>query len=160
MMIAKLNIKMPILITAFLSVIFLSACEQKEMPEMSVEDSASSYEPITELQIIDIEAGSGATAVAGQTVIVHYTGWLYEPESTDNKGPQFDSSVDRGEPFAFPLGGGRVIKGWDQGVDGMQIGGKRRLIIPAHLGYGDRGAGAAIPPGATLMFDVELLDLK
>jgi FKBP-type peptidyl-prolyl cis-trans isomerase FkpA len=150
MMIASFNYKFTIVIAAFLSVLLLSACEQKDTPEMS----------ITELQIIDIEAGSGATAVAGQTVIVHYTGWLYEPESTDNKGPQFDSSVDRGEPFAFPLGGGRVIKGWDQGVDGMQIGGKRRLIIPAHLGYGDRGAGAAIPPGATLMFDVELIDLK
>jgi FKBP-type peptidyl-prolyl cis-trans isomerase FkpA len=168
MMKAKLNIRLPVLIAVFLSVLFLSACEQKEAseieqketPEMSVEDSASSSESITELQIIDIEVGSGATAVAGQTVIVHYTGWLYAPETPDNKGSKFDSSVDRGEPFAFPLGGGRVIKGWDQGVDGMQIGGKRRLIIPAHLGYGDRGAGAAIPPGATLMFDVELLDLK
>jgi FKBP-type peptidyl-prolyl cis-trans isomerase FkpA len=150
MMIASFNYKLTILIAAFLSVLFLSACEQKDTPEMS----------ITELQIIDIEVGSGAAAVAGQTVVVHYTGWLYEPESPDNKGAKFDSSVDRGEPFEFSLGGGRVIKGWDQGVAGMLIGGKRRLIIPAHLGYGDRGAGAAIPPGATLMFDVELLDLK
>ena len=102
------------------------------------------------LQYWDIVAGTGATAVAGKTVTVHYTGWL-----TDGK--KFDSSLDRGQPFMFPLGAGRVIKGWDEGVAGMKIGGKRQLRIPPELGYGARGAGALIPPNATLIFDVELL---
>jgi FKBP-type peptidyl-prolyl cis-trans isomerase FkpA len=115
---------------------------------------------VTELQINDIEVGDGATATAGQTVIVHYTGWLYDPDAADNRGTKFDSSVDRGTPFDFPLGGGRVIKGWDEGVAGMNIGGKRVLIIPPDMGYGARGAGGAIPPNATLLFEVELLELR
>jgi FKBP-type peptidyl-prolyl cis-trans isomerase len=102
------------------------------------------------LQYIDLSLGTGATAQAGQTVSVHYSGWL-------ENGQPFDSSVDRGQPFSFPLGAGRVIKGWDEGVQGMKVGGKRKLIIPAHLGYGARGAGNAIPPQATLIFEVELL---
>lgn len=101
------------------------------------------------LQYIEMEAGVGAEAAAGQTVNVHYTGWL-----TD--GRKFDSSRDRGEPFSFRLGGGQVIRGWDEGVAGMRVGGRRRLIIPADLGYGSRGVGP-IPPGATLLFNVELL---
>jgi FKBP-type peptidyl-prolyl cis-trans isomerase len=102
------------------------------------------------LQYIDLKVGTGATAQAGQTVSVHYTGWL-------ENGKKFDSSVDRGQPFSFPLGAGRVIKGWDEGVKGMKVGGKRRLIIPSNLGYGARGAGGVIPPNATLIFEVELL---
>ncbi|HKC96101.1 MAG TPA: FKBP-type peptidyl-prolyl cis-trans isomerase [Nitrospira sp.] len=102
------------------------------------------------LQYIDLRVGTGATAQAGQTVSVHYSGWL-------ENGKKFDSSFDRGQPFSFPLGTGRVIKGWDEGVQGMRIGGKRKLIIPANLGYGARGAGGAIPPNATLIFEVELL---
>jgi FKBP-type peptidyl-prolyl cis-trans isomerase len=102
------------------------------------------------LQYIDLKVGTGATAQAGQTVTVHYTGWL-------ENGKKFDSSVDRGQPFSFPLGAGRVIKGWDEGVQGMKVGGKRKLIIPSNLGYGARGAGGAIPPNATLIFEVELL---
>ena len=102
------------------------------------------------LQYIDLRMGTGATAQAGQTVSVHYSGWL------DN-GTPFDSSLERGQPFSFPLGAGRVIKGWDEGVQGMQVGGKRKLIIPSHLGYGARGAGNVIPPHATLIFEVELL---
>jgi FKBP-type peptidyl-prolyl cis-trans isomerase len=102
------------------------------------------------LQYIDLKVGTGATAQAGQTVSVHYTGWL-------ENGKKFDSSVDRGQPFSFPLGAGRVIKGWDEGVQGMKVGGKRKLIIPSNLGYGARGAGGAIPPNATLIFEVELL---
>ena len=96
--------------------------------------------------------GAGATAVAGKTVKVHYTGWL-------TNGKKFDSSVDRGQPFSFSLGGGQVIKGWDEGVAGMKVGGKRQLKIPPDLGYGSRGAGGVIPPNATLIFDVELLDV-
>ena len=108
---------------------------------------------VTELQIENLVVGEGQEAKAGDTVSVHYTGWL-----TD--GTKFDSSVDRGQPFSFNLGAGMVIQGWDQGVAGMKIGGKRKLTIPSHLGYGDRGAGGVIPPGATLVFEVELLGIK
>jgi peptidylprolyl isomerase len=108
------------------------------------------------LQIIEVKEGTGATA-AGKTATVHYTGWLY---ANGQKGAKFDSSVDRGDPFSFPVGAGRVIKGWDEGVAGMKVGGKRTLIIPPALGYGARGAGGVIPPNATLMFDVELLAVK
>jgi len=111
-----------------------------------------------QLQKIDTVVGKGKEAVSGKTVVVHYTGWLYEPKAAKQRGKQFDSSVG-GEPFTFPLGMGGVIKGWDQGVAGMKVGGKRTLVIPAELGYGQRGAGP-IPPGATLLFDVELLDVK
>jgi FKBP-type peptidyl-prolyl cis-trans isomerase FkpA len=110
------------------------------------------------LKKIDTVVGKGKEAVSGKTVVVHYTGWLYAPKAPKQRGQQFDSSVGR-EPFAFPLGMGAVIKGWDQGVAGMKVGGKRTLVIPSELGYGARGAGP-IPPGATLLFDVELLDVK
>ena len=105
------------------------------------------------LKVEDLLEGEGAVAIAGQQVVVHYTGWL-----TD--GRKFDSSHDRVEPFDFALGKGHVIRGWDEGVAGMKIGGKRRLTIPPHLGYGARGAGAVIPPNATLVFEVELLDIR
>jgi|ERR1043166_1633247 FKBP-type peptidyl-prolyl cis-trans isomerase len=107
----------------------------------------------TGLIVEEIAVGEGAPAAAGQHVKVHYTGWL-----TD--GTKFDSSKDRGEPFSFPLGAGRVIKGWDEGVQGMKIGGKRKLTIPSDLGYGSRGAGGVIPPDATLVFEVELLGVE
>ena len=106
-----------------------------------------------EMQVEVLQAGDGAEATAGKNVSVHYTGWL-----TD--GTKFDSSVDRGQPFQFPLGAGRVIRGWDEGVAGMKIGEKRRLTIPSHMGYGERGAGGVIPPNATLVFEVELLGLN
>jgi peptidylprolyl isomerase len=109
------------------------------------------------LQIQDTQAGTGATPKRGQTCVMHYTGWLYV---NGQKGKKFDSSVDRGEPFEFPIGTGRVIKGWDEGVATMKVGGKRTLIIPPDLGYGARGAGGVIPPNATLVFDVELLGVK
>ena len=109
------------------------------------------------LQIIDTQVGTGATPKTGQTCIMHYTGWLYENGA---KGKKFDSSLDRGQPFEFPIGQRRVIAGWDEGVASMKVGGKRTLIIPAKLGYGERGAGSAIPPNATLIFDVELLGVK
>jgi len=105
------------------------------------------------LQYKDLAPGSGATAQSGKVAVVHYTGWLVD-------GTKFDSSLDRGEPFEFPVGGGRVIKGWDEGVAGMKIGGKRRLVIPPDLGYGAQGAGGVIPPDATLIFEVELLEVR
>ena len=107
----------------------------------------------------DIVIGKGNEAVSGAIVQVNYTGWLFDAKAADKHGTKFDSSIGRG-PFSFPLGAGRVIKGWDQGVAGMRVGGKRTLIIPSELGYGQRGAGGVIPPGATLVFDVELLDVK
>jgi len=113
-----------------------------------------------ELQKIDAKQGSGVEATVGKIAVVHYTGWLYDPAKPDNKGAKFDSSRDSGKPFDFPLGGGRVIKGWDQGVVGMKVGGQRTLIIPPDMGYGARGAGGVIPPNATLIFDVELLEVK
>ena len=106
------------------------------------------------LQYEDTVVGSGATAMPGDQVSVHYTGWLY---ADDTKGAKFDSSKDRGTPFEFALGGGQVIRGWDEGVQGMQVGGSRTLVIPPALGYGARGAGGVIPPNATLLFEVELL---
>ncbi|MGD9615899.1 MAG: FKBP-type peptidyl-prolyl cis-trans isomerase [Alphaproteobacteria bacterium] len=106
------------------------------------------------LKYTDEKVGTGDEAVRGKRVTVHYTGWLY---NNGEKGKKFDSSVDRGEPFSFNLGAGQVIPGWEQGVAGMKVGGKRTLIIPASLGYGARGAGGVIPPNATLIFDVELL---
>ena len=105
----------------------------------------------------DLVVGSGNAAASGQKVSVHYTGWLSQ---NGNKGTKFDSSLDRREPFVFPLGQGHVIKGWDEGVAGMKVGGKRKLTIPPQLGYGARGAGGVIPPNATLVFEVELLDVK
>jgi FKBP-type peptidyl-prolyl cis-trans isomerase FkpA len=117
---------------------------------------------VTQLIIIDREPGDPAAraAVTRNAVLVHYTGWLYDPSKPDGKGTQFDSSVGRPIPFGFIIGAGRVIKGWDQGVVGMKIKGKRTLIIPPHLGYGERGAGGGvIPPNATLIFDVELINI-
>ena len=114
---------------------------------------------MAELQKIDVVQGSGKEATGGD-VVVHYTGWLYEESAADKKGRKFDSSRDRNEPFSFNLGAGEVISGWDQGVAGMKVGGQRTLTIPPQMGYGARGAGGVIPPNATLVFDVELLDVK
>lgn len=129
-------------------------------PTIMSDPSSAQSKPSTTssgLQIIDTKPGTGAQPRSGQTVTVHYTGWLYE---NGTKGKKFDSSVDRNEPFSFPIGQGQVIRGWDEGVASMKVGGKRTLIIPPALGYGARGAGGVIPPNATLMFDVELLGVK
>ncbi|MQA28649.1 MAG: FKBP-type peptidyl-prolyl cis-trans isomerase [Luteitalea sp.] len=115
---------------------------------------------VTDLQITDVKPGNGAEATPGKLVTVHYTGWLYDANAADRHGTKFDSSRDRNEPFSFPLGGGRVIQGWDQGVAGMKVGGQRTLVIPARLGYGSAGMGGVIPPNAALVFDVELLDVR
>lgn len=121
--------------------------------------AATTAKAPTALKIVDRKLGDGATAEANSPVAVHYTGYLWDAAAPDNKGKKFDSSVDRGIPFGFMLGVGRVIKGWDEGVVGMKVGGQRTLIIPPDKAYGDRGAGAAIPPGATLVFDVELMSV-
>ena len=123
--------------------------ETKKESKMVKTESGLGYE--------DLVVGTGPSPVTGQTCVMHYTGWLWVNEA---KGTKFDSSVDRGSPFEFPIGRGRVIKGWDEGVSTMKVGGKRTLLIPPQLGYGDRGAGNVIPPGATLLFEVELLGVK
>jgi FKBP-type peptidyl-prolyl cis-trans isomerase FkpA len=129
-----------------------SQTSKQEKPAMS--------KSITELVKIDQVVGEGREAEPGFNVTVHYTGWLYDPSKPEGHGEKFDSSVDRREPFVFYLGGGQVIRGWDEGVAGMKIGGKRTLIIPSHMAYGERGAGGVIPPYATQVFDVELLGIK
>ncbi|MBH98970.1 MAG: peptidylprolyl isomerase [Rhodospirillaceae bacterium] len=134
------------------SVFVLTACTGGEMVESVTMDSG--------LVMTTLQEGSGGIAETGQYVGVHYTGWLHDPNVESGRGQQFDSSVDRGTPFRFLLGAGRVIAGWDEGVSGMLIGEKRELIIPSELGYGTRGAGNVIPPNATLVFEVELLSIE
>ena len=131
-----------------------SAESQISQKEMKLEKN------ITSLIIKDTIVGNGRQAEKGLAVTVHYTGWLYDPNQKDGKGKKFDSSLDRNDPFVFNLGGGQVIRGWDDGVDGMKIHGKRTLIIPPDMGYGSHGAGGVIPPNATLIFDVELPGVK
>lgn len=138
-------------LAACLTVLLLAACGSP--PPYTGGD-------VAELQRIDVNVGTGEPAIAGDEVSVHYTGWLYDQNAPDKRGQKFDSSRDRGEPFVFLLGAGRVIRGWDDGVAGMQRGGKRELQIPSGLGYGARGAGKVIPPGASLVFEVELLDIR
>jgi FKBP-type peptidyl-prolyl cis-trans isomerase len=113
-----------------------------------------------ELVITETQIGKGTEATNGRRVVVHYTGWLFDPSQPENKGTKFDSSRDRNEPFDFSLGAQQVIPGWDQGVAGMKVGGRRTLTIPPNLAYGAAGAGGVIPPNATLIFDIELLDVK
>jgi FKBP-type peptidyl-prolyl cis-trans isomerase FkpA len=136
-------------------VISALACAE-EKPATGAEGMSN----VTSLQITDTTVGNGAPATAGKEVTVHYTGWLYDEKAADHHGKKFDSSRDRAEPFAFRLGAGNVIRGWDQGVADMKVGGKRTLVIPPDLGYGARGAGGAIGPNATLVFDVELLGVR
>lgn len=149
----------PLLASAFfMALLATSACTADTQP--SAKDNSAMSKNVTELIKKDQKIGEGREAEAGNRVSVHYTGWLYDPSKPDNRGEKFDSSVDRGEPFEFMLGAGQVIQGWDQGVAGMKVGGKRTLIIPADLAYGSRGAGGVIPPNATLVFDVELLGIR
>ena len=145
----------------------LNACQAEsttnttnKSPQEKTAMTASTEANITQLQKIDTLPGTGREAEPGFNVSVHYTGWLYDETAEGHKGKKFDSSVDRKEPFDFALGAGQVIQGWDEGFAGMKIGGKRTLIIPPEMGYGARGAGGVIPPNATLIFDVELLDVK
>ena len=137
---------------AVMGTIALAACGAPELPPATV--------GVDQLQVTDLTAGSGAEAVAGKRVTVHYSGWLYDPAQPEAKGKPFDSSREAGRPFTFTLGAGQVIAGWDQGVQGMKVGGQRRLVIPHALAYGESGAGGVIPPRASLVFDVELLDVR
>jgi FKBP-type peptidyl-prolyl cis-trans isomerase FkpA len=122
---------------------------------------SSAAPPRGEFSQTDLVGGTGATALAGSRLTVNYTGWLYDPTKPESKGQQFDSSLSAGRtPFAFTLGAGQVIRGWDQGVPGMRVGGRRRLIIPPELGYGASGSGSTIPPNASLVFDIELLNVQ
>ena len=151
-----------LLSTAFAAALFAApAFAQDPKPTPAPEAAQKSESKMTKtpsgLQYQDTKVGTGASPQKGQTCVMNYTGWLWENGA---KGKKFDSSLDRGTPFSFPIGQGRVIKGWDEGVATMKVGGKRTLIIPPELGYGARGAGGAIPPNATLMFDVELLAVK
>lgn len=166
------------IIAAFVFAIFAAGCGQQDSQEGNATDTgAAEPEAIEEAAVSndqDVEvfaiapgltarilrSGDGQVAQAGDNVVVHYTGWLFDDTAENNRGDKFDSSVDRGEHFQFPLGAGRVIKGWDQGVEGMAIGELRELTIAPDMGYGDRGAGNVIPPGAILVFEVELFDLQ
>ncbi len=141
-------------------IILIGGCDMKNNENEKQETSTMTDTKMTELVKTDTKVGAGAEAVNNKLVVVHYTGWLYDTKADKNRGAKFDSSVDRGQAFDFMLGAGQVIKGWDQGVAGMKVGGQRTLIIPPEMGYGTRGAGGVIPPNATLMFDVELLDVK
>jgi FKBP-type peptidyl-prolyl cis-trans isomerase FkpA len=134
-----------------LALIVIAAC--------SATPQAHANGSVDKLIVIDHKVGTGAVAKPGMQVTVHYTGWLYDDTAKDKHGEKFDSSRDNGTPFSFTLGEGKVIAGWDQGVAGMKVGGTRTLMIPAALGYGDNGAGDTIPPGASLVFDVELLSV-
>jgi len=142
-------------ILAITAILAMSACGGRET------GSAAPVVPQGEqtLKIEQLQAGQGPAIRAGQHAVVHYTGWLYDAGAPGQRGEKFDSSVDRGQPFSFPLGAGRVIRGWDEGVAGMQVGERRVLVIPPDLAYGQRGAGGVIPPGATLVFEVELLGI-
>jgi len=139
------------------AVMSLIACSGKTPTAPAGAPAAST---VVALEATDLVTGSGAEATAGSRVTVHYTGWLHDPSAPESKGGKFDSSRDSGQPFSFVLGARQVIAGWDQGVQGMKVGGQRRLIIPPALAYGERGAGGVIPPGAALVFDVELLAVQ
>ncbi len=144
-----------VVLAALVGALALAACKP-QAPPPSMSDAAA----ITELAKDDVAIGTGEPIAAGQIAVVHYTGWLYEPGTPDHQGRKFDSSRDRGQPFRFAVGAGSVIPGWDQGVVGMQVGGRRLLMVPSSLGYGPRGAGRVIPPNAPLLFDIELLAIE
>ena len=134
-----------------LSLVLLAACAAPAPPAGG---------SVPELKLVDLQVGSGPIAGPGMDATVHYTGWLYDRRAKDQRGEKFDSSRDRGQPFTFFLGGRQVIRGWDEGVVGMRVGGKRLLLVPAEYAYGSEGAGGVIPPNASLVFEVELLALR
>ena len=148
---------LPLALLLSASVSSISACTQQATQQAPAATVVSNESPLVKT---DVKLGTGAEAASGHVVKVHYTGWLYDAAAAEHKGKKFDSSRDRGEPFRFPLGEGRVIRGWDMGVAGMKVGGQRTLLIPPEMGYGGRGAGDVIPPNATLVFEVELLGVN
>ena len=141
-------------VAVILACAMLAGCARPPLPAVAPANQVAA------LEVTDLVVGQGAEASPGATVTVHYTGWMYDHTRPDKKGAEFDSSRKGGQPFSFALGQQQVIAGWDQGVTGMKVGGQRRLLIPSALAYGDRGAGGVIPPGATLVFDVELLGVQ
>jgi FKBP-type peptidyl-prolyl cis-trans isomerase FkpA len=141
----------PLVLSGILLIVLVSRADEEKKDTSKMEKTGSG------LRYEDVVVGTGPQPKAGQTCVMHYTGWLWENGA---KGRKFDSSIDRGKPFKFPIGQGRVIKGWDEGVATMKVGGKRNLLIPPALGYGSRGAGGVIPPDATLFFEVELLGVE
>lgn len=144
-----------------MALLFNTTTLAQDKPVTSTSSPTPAATPAPELKIIDVQAGTGRPAETGKAAMVHYTGWLYDEKAPDKKGKQFDSSTGRGLPFGFVLGVGKVIKGWDQGVVGMKVGGKRTLVIPPQLAYGDRDVGGGlIPANSTLVFDVELVEVK
>jgi FKBP-type peptidyl-prolyl cis-trans isomerase FkpA len=155
-------VKHVVTLAALLPLLAVACAQNSE--QLGEKASAAQVSNMTQakngLQMRELKVGTGPAIAKGQTAVVQYTGWLYTAGAPDEKGSKFDSSRDRNEPFSFELGGGQVIAGWDQGVAGMQVGGQRRLVIPPELGYGARGAGGVIPPGATLIFDVELVGIR
>lgn len=152
--------KMFLSILSVSGLLFFGSFAKADLTSQIVTQDTSTVNNDDGFQVIDVTVGEGVTATAGQEVIVHYTGWLYEPTATNLRGVKFDSSVDRDQPFNFRLGTGSVIDGWDLGVEGMKVGGERTLIIPPEKAYGDRAIGQFIPANATLIFDVELLDAE
>jgi FKBP-type peptidyl-prolyl cis-trans isomerase FkpA len=163
----KTHLAAPCVVVA--AALFATACGKQTPPPatsapastQALTEASGQVASITELQKTDVVKGTGEGISAGQQAVVHYTGWLYDPSAPEHKGKQFDSSRDRGKPFRFTIGSGGVIKGWEEGVQGMQPGGQRQLVIPPSLGYGETGAGGGvIPPNATLLFDVELLAIE
>jgi FKBP-type peptidyl-prolyl cis-trans isomerase FkpA len=148
------------LLPVLLLAVSVAACGGSSSTDPNREQSPMTNTGITELQTVDVVPGTGTEARPGAMVSVHYTGWLYDAGAPEQRGNKFDSSKDRGEPFDFPLGAGQVIPGWDQGVAGMKVGGTRMLTIPPALAYGPSGAGGVIPPNATLVFEVELLEVR
>lgn len=145
-------------LVAVIFLFILAACDSSNPPSTVATEKAETQ--ASGLKIRTIANGYGRAAEPGDFVTVHYTGWLYDDTAADKRGTKFDSSVDRGEKFQFPLGAGRVIRGWDEGVAGMLIGEKRELTIPPDMAYGERGAGNVIPPGSTLVFEVELFNAE
>jgi FKBP-type peptidyl-prolyl cis-trans isomerase FkpA len=162
-MIGGMKNKTSLILTGVAAALLAAACsnDAPSTARRPAEAPAADAAPITELQKVDVVKGAGEGISSGQQAVVHYTGWLYDPSAPDHKGTQFDSSRPRGKPFRFVIGSGGVIKGWDEGVQGMQPGGQRQLVIPSDLGYGATGAGGGqIPPNATLLFDIELLAIE
>ena len=154
-----MNMTKPSLLATALILSIVSGCAIAQSPPPAVKAAPAAATAPNTLKIVDRKIGDGALAEAGAPVNMHYTGYLWDATAPDNKGKKFDSSIERRVPFGFIIGAGRVIKGWDEGIPGMKVGGQRTLIIPPDKGYGERGAGADIPPNATLVFDVELVSV-